>query len=310
MTPEEQQLDLSRQLLTERKAERRYRYIRLGLITALMGLYAIGLGSMLGKGSDAINQPYVALVRMSGEIGPGKEASAEALNPLLARAFEDKAARGVVLVVNSPGGTPVQASLIHDRIVQLKRAHPEKRLVVVGEDMLTSGAYMVAVAADKIVVNRSTVAGSIGVISRGFGFTGAMEKLGIERRTLTAGTNKNRMDPFGPVAEADTQKMSKVLGQIHKHFTDTVNAGRAGKLKEGVDLFTGDYWTGEEAVSLGLVDELSDLPSVLQAEYGVRSVREYSQPRSLLETIGGGLGTKALTAISQAAGEGPQLLPR
>lgn len=308
MTPEEQHIALSKDMLQERRAERRYRYIRLGLIAGVMGLYALGLSSLLGE--RATNEPYVSLVRLSGEIGPGKEASAEALNPLLAKAFEDRAAKGVVLLVNSPGGTPVQASLIHDRLVQLKKAHPEKRLVVVGEDMLTSGAYMVAVAGDKIVVNRSTVAGSIGVISRGFGFTGAMEKLGVERRTFTAGTNKNRLDPFGPVSEADTQKMGKVLGQIHQHFKETVQAGRQGKLRGDVDLFTGDYWTGDEAVSLGLVDELGDLPTVLQSEYGVRVVREYAQPRSLLDALGGGIGARVQTALSVATTATPQLLPQ
>jgi protease IV len=312
MTPEQQSLELSRDILKEKKSERRFKYVRLGVVAALVLGYGIGLVSAFGSFSDdAAAEPYVSLVRMNGEIGPGKEASAESLNPLLTRAFEDKHAVGVVLVVNSPGGTPVQASLIHDRILQLRKVHPGKKLVVVGEDMLTSGAYLVAVAADKIVVNRSTVAGSIGVISRGFGFTGAMEKLGIERRTLTAGSNKNRMDPFGPVEAGDTVKLERVLGQIHDHFTDTVKAGRQGRLKASPDdLFTGDFWTGGEAVELGLVDELSDLPSVLRDEFRVKRTREYAHPRGLLEVLGSGIGAKLQTAVTVSTTQTPQLLPR
>jgi protease-4 len=167
------------------------------------------------------------------------------------------------------------------------------------------------VGADKIVVNRSTLAGSVGVISHGFGFTGLMEKVGVERRTLQAGANKNRMDPYGPMMEADKAKMESTLSEIHKHFIDIVKDGRKGKLKgaDG-DLFTGDYWTGEQAVKLGLVDEVSDLPTTLQKEFGAKKTREYSNPRPLWERLTRNVTSQVMSTITSQAEPSIQLLPR
>jgi protease-4 len=303
-------------LLKDKKAERFWKNLRVFSVVGLVALYSFS--AMVSGREDEETPadktgnpiPYASVIRITGEIGAGGDASAERLNPLLSKAFSDDKAKGVVLVINSPGGTPVQAALIHDRIVQLKAEH-KKKVVVVAEDMLTSGAYLIAVSADKIVVNRSTVAGSIGVITHGFGFTGLMEKLGVERRTLHAGANKNRMDPYGPVVEADKQKMEAMLTDIHNHFIDTVKAGRKDKLKgEDSALFTGDFWTGDQAVKLGLADEISDLPTILQKEFGAKKMREYSNPRPIWERLTRSVTAQAVSSVMTQAEPQIKLLPR
>lgn len=285
--------ELISEMMKERKRDRFWKNVRTSFII-LVALMGIGTMSNVaktfseeGSTAGALDKEYVSLIRLNGEIGPGQEFSAEAINPLLVDAFEDKEAKGVVLVINSPGGTPVQASLINQRILELKKEFAPKKVIVVGEDMLTSGAYMVAVAADKIYVNRSTVAGSIGVISGGFGFDKAIEKLGVDRRVHHAGVNKGRMDPFLPENPADVAKLTSVLDKIHGHFKDTVKEGRKGKLKGSEeDLFSGDFWTGEDALALGLVDGISDLPSVLNTEFKVKKFRLYEPTRSFFGPIG------------------------
>jgi len=304
-------------LLKDKRSERLWKNIRLFSIVGVALMY--GAWAALGAPSedeaapvDSLGQPvpYASVIRINGEIGAEGDASAERLNPILSKAFADEDAEGVVLVINSPGGTPVQASLIHDRIVQLKAEH-KKKVIVVAEDMLTSGAYLIAVGADKIVVNRSTLAGSIGVITHGFGFTGLMGKLGVERRTMQAGANKNRMDPYGPVNEADKVKMTETLSAIHQHFIDTVKAGRKGKLKApDEELFTGDYWTGDQALKLGLVDEVSDLPTTLEKEFGATKLREYSNPRPIWERLTRTVTSEVMSNISAQSNSQIKLMPR
>lgn len=241
-------------------------------------------------------EPHVAVVRLSGTIGPSEAINAEGTIPSLVQAFEDDEAKAVVLVVNSPGGTPVQASLIHDRLMRLKKEHPDKKLIAIAEDTMASGAYFISVAADEIVVNRSSIVGSVGVVSQQFGLTDLMEKVGVENRTLTAGVSKARMSPFAPVKPEDVDKMRVLLGQIHEHFKAVVREGRKDKLKKPEDqLFTGDIWTGEEAVQLGLADGLGDLNSVV-TRFGVTKVVEYSQQKNTL--------AKLAKEFGLAAGEG------
>lgn len=274
--------------LEEKRKDRRWRNARL-LLILLMPLLLLAVAALLSR-PVATAEPYVALVRITGEIGPGKEASAEKLNPSLVQAFEDEQARGIVLLINSPGGTPVQASLIHDRVRALKRIHPNKKVIAVGEDMVTSGAYFVAVSSDKIYVNRSSIVGSIGVIARTFGLDKLMDRVGVESRTLTAGTAKNRLDPFAPVREEDREKMQDVLRQMHQHFIETVKESRKQKLSGKEDLlFSGDFWVGEEAKRLGLVDGLSDLPTILQEEFHVSKYRDYSPRKPFWENLAVGM---------------------
>lgn len=260
---------------------------RIGRIVLFGTLASIPVLTVLNKTAAPapIEEPYVSMVRLNGAIGPGEGVNAEATVPTLVKAFEDKGAKAVVLVINSPGGTPVQASLIHDRLQRLKKEHPNKPLVVIAEDTMASGAYFIGVAADKIVVNRSSIVGSVGVVSQQFGLTELMQKVGVENRTLTAGISKARMSPFSPTKPEDIEKMNVLLGQIHEHFKDVVREGRKDKLKAGDDkLFNGDIWVGEEAVKLGLADELGDLNTVVTS-FGAKKVVEYSPQHNALAKL-------------------------
>lgn len=283
-------------LLKDRAAERRRTYIKyavLGTIAVLYGL-AFFAAQLASSSAGRVDGDYANLVRVEGEIGPGKSASAGELVPLLERAFSDERSKGVVLLINSPGGTPVQSSLVHDAVIRLKQQY-KKPVVAVGEDMVTSGAYFIAVAADEIVVNRSTVAGSIGVVSRSFGFQGLMDKLGVERRVHTAGESKNLGDPFGPETEAGLAKQAELLAEIHNHFIETVKDGRGAKLKlDSPGLFSGTVWTGEQSVQMGLTDKLGDLNSATKEAFGTTKVREIAPPKSLLDLAIGGVTAKLL----------------
>ena len=205
--------------------------------------------------------------------------------PELSQAFRDKESKGVVLLVNSPGGSPVQASLIHDKIVQLKEKY-HKEVIVVAEDSLASGAYLVATAADKIFVNKDTVTGSIGVIMEGFGFEDLMSKLGVTRRVFTAGTNKDRLDPYVALNPADKEKIKQILDAVHQDFIDDVTAGRKGKLNgDPKELFSGDFWTGTQAVKLGLADATATPWEAMEETFGTTHYRDYSPRPSLWESV-------------------------
>lgn len=307
MTENHVMMQMWQSLLDDRRAARRVTYIKYGILGGLALLYAVGAAVAVKGESTPTPDSYAALVRISGAIGPGESASASNINPLLERAFADPAAKGVVLLVNSPGGTPVQSALIHDRIIGLKKQH-NKKVVVVGEDLMASGAYLIAVAGDEIVVNRSTMAGSIGVVSRGFGFTGMMEKLGVERRVMTAGESKNQGDPFLPQTEDGNAKQAELLGQIHEHFKDTVKAGRGDRLKlDTPGLFSGTVWTGEAAVQYGLADKLGDIKSATQEAFGTNALKEYKPPQTFMDVVVSGLGAKLATELSVRFGNTVEL---
>lgn len=259
---------------------------RIGRIIFFGALASVPILTVLNKSAaPSPVEPHLAMVRLSGAIGPGEGVNAEAIIPTLVQAFDDDEAKAVILVINSPGGTPVQASLIHDRLIRLKAEHPNKPLIAVAEDTMASGAYFIGVAADKIVVNRSSIVGSVGVVSQQFGLTDLMQKLGVENRTLTAGTSKAMMSPFASTKPEEVEKMRGLLGKIHDHFKDVVREGRKGKLKADDDsLFNGDIWVGGDAVQLGLADELGDLHTVVKG-FGVTKVVEYSPQKNAFSKL-------------------------
>lgn len=297
--------DRDRELARER-FWRNARTVILGLGLAMGPLYLWMMDRTYG--AHRVGDRYVAMVKVNGQIGPDQAANAERLSNALERAFEDPKARGVIVAINSPGGSPVQSSIIHDKLVALRTAHPDKKVWAVGEDMMTSGAYFIAVGAPNVCVNRSTLTGSIGVIRDGWGLDKVIDRFGIERRVFTAGGAKDRLDMFKPLSAEDRDKVRQLLDAVHEHFKDVVRRGRGARLKapESV-LFTGDFWNGDEALKLGLVDRLCDVHALMADEYGVRDVKDYTPPASLLTSLAGALGTEVLSRL-QSDGR-PQLLP-
>ena len=251
------------------------------------------------------DETVIPVVRIQGAImaggGPLRQTvSLSAVAPLLEKAFANKAAPAVAIQVNSPGGSPVQSRLIHRRIRDLA-AEKDKEVVVFCEDVAASGGYMIACAGDVIVADPSSIVGSIGVVSGGFGFVDLLEKIGVERRVHTAGTNKAILDPFRPERPEDVEHLKALQLEIHATFIDLVKASRGSRLKEDADLFTGLFWTGAKAHALGLVDEVGDLRSVLRRRYGAKVKPVVMQAkRSLLGTRPAGFGIAAGEAVEAA----------
>lgn len=276
-------------LLSEQRSTRRWRNVRFFtwvlLFLLLIFIVLTPFPDTQQNGIPHHGQTYTSLVRLRGEIASDAPFSADKAIPELNRAFRDKGAKGVVLLINSPGGSPVQASMIHDKILQLKKKY-HKKVIVVAEDSLASGAYLVATAADKIFVNKDTVTGSIGVIMEGFGFTDVMSKVGVTRRVFTAGDNKDRLDPFLPLKPEDQEKINSILQTVHQDFINDVKAGREGKLKgDPKELFSGDFWTGTHAVQLGLADGTANLWEAMDETFGTTHFRDYSPRPGLWETV-------------------------
>jgi len=288
------QSSLVSELLKQKKSDRFWKNFRffVGLLFIIIVFSTIfSQAKQSPPLSDGDGEDYVSLIRLDGLIAPGNSFSAEYLVPVLEQAMKDEGAKGVILDINSGGGTPVQSAIIHDAVVRLKKKH-NKKIVVVGEDSLASGAYFVAVAADKIFVNANSITGSIGVVMKGFGFQDLIKKIGVQRRVYMAGNNKDRLDPFLPQTEADIEKVKQITSEVHQNFIEAVKNGRGDKLKGSPEeLFSGDFWTGERAVSLGLVDGLGDLYSVMESEFEVYRYRDYTDGGSLLKSLTGKFGT-------------------
>lgn len=286
---------LTKQFLKQHKRDRFWRNVRflLGAAVIIFIFTRNHLSSLHQPSLRQPNQPYVSLLRLTGEISSNSPFSAKQVVPELNRAFADQHTKGVVLDINSPGGSPVQASIIHDRIIALKHRYPQKKVAVIGEDSLASGAYLVAVAADKIFVNPSTVTGSIGVIMRGFGFKDAMQKIGVSRRVFSSGRSKARLDAFSALKPQDIKKVHQVLDEVHRIFIADVLLGRSKQLHgDQNELFSGDFWTGSTAVKLGLADGTANLWQVLAQVYKVHQYKDYTPQPSLLDNAFKGLSTE------------------
>jgi len=290
--------DLAKDFLKERRSDRLWRNIRSFIWAIIVLLYAILIFGT-GKTSHNSKGPYVSVVRLRGTIMPNQLFSARRSLPVIQKAFADKKSKGVILLINSPGGSAAQASIIHDRLLQLKKKY-HKKLVVVGEDALASGAYLIASAADKIYVNRDTLTGSIGVVMSGFGFVDAINKLGITRRVFTAGNNKDRLDPFEKLTPEDSHKIKNLLEIVHKGFIKDVVDGRGNRLKGRKEkLFSGYFWTGSTAVKLGLADGVADIWTVMQQEFKVQHGRYYSPRPSLMSVLFKGVGAALHVGLTE-----------
>ncbi len=274
-------------LLEENRRERRWRYVRLIVKSIIVLLIILVLFVDFDNKDDSFTAkgPYVSMVRLTGPVMTGQAFSARRVLPELQKAFSDPRAKGVLLVINSPGGLPVQATIIHDKILQLKKKY-HKKVVVIGQDVVASAAYLVATAGDKIYVHKGTYTGSIGVVYASFGYTKLLSKLGVQRRLYTAGVNKYKGDPFSPLMPKDIKKIQVMLNQTHQLFINDVLQGRKGKLRGNKsELFSGDIWLGAQAVKLGLADGTANSWEVLQKEFNVKYVRDYTSKPSIFNGI-------------------------
>ena len=292
----------ARDYLADRRAERRWRvFFRL----MWLSLFVFAFWALLNARNQvaAPSGPHTALVEVRGEIASDTEASAEVLVAALKSAFEDSGALAVVIRFNSPGGSPVQAGIINDEIRRLKALHKKKVYAVI-EESCASGAYYIAVAADEIYADKASIVGSIGVLMDGFGFTGVMDKLGVERRLITAGENKGIGDPFTPMSEKHRAYTQAMIDQIHLQFIAVVKEGRGKRLKVSPETFSGLFWNGEEAVRLGLADHLGNLDYVAREVIKAEDIIDYTPKDNVAERLakrfGASVGAGAVKAMRSA----------
>lgn len=263
--------------------------------------------SLRMDGPSSISGSHTALVDVQGVIAEGELAGADLIAKGLRDAFENKNTKGVILRINSPGGTPVQAGYVYDEIKRLRGEYPDTKLYAVISDLGASGGYYIAAAADEIYADKASLVGSIGVISSSFGFTDAMERLGIERRVYTAGENKAFLDPFSPIKENETVFWESVLKVTHQQFIDRVKQGRGDRLKDDPKLFSGLIWSGEQALTLGLVDGLGSTGYVAREIIGEKNIVNFTPKPSPFEAFTDRLGVSIGRTLSSYFGVNGQL---
>lgn len=249
---------------------------------------------------DAQGAKHTALVEVQGVIQAKGDVNADDVLSALQAAFDDKHTAGVVLRINSPGGSPAQAGIIADEMRRLRAKHADKPLYAVVEDVCASGGYYVASAADKIFVNKASLVGSIGVLMDGFGFTGSLDKLGVERRLLTAGQNKGFLDPFSPQNERHKAHAQGMLDEIHQQFVNVVRTGRGQRLKETPEMFSGLMWTGAKSIELGLADDFGTVDSVARDVIKAEEIRDYTMKPNLAEKFARRFGAEVAAGLGSA----------
>lgn len=289
--------------LREQRASRRWKiFVRLAWLAFFIFLawFAVSRATPTAAKTTA----HTAVVEIKGEIAAGADASAEFVVAAMKTAFEDDGAKGIVLLINSPGGSPVQAGIINDEIKRM-RAKYKKPIYAVVEETCASAAYYIAAATDKVFVDKASIVGSIGVLMDGFGFTGLMDKVGVERRLLTAGENKGFLDPFSPMNDAQRAHAQQMLDQIHAQFIDVVKTGRGNRLKlDTPGLFSGLFWSGQQAIELGLADQLGNVDyvarEVIKAEEVIDYTRRDNVAEKLAKKFGAALGDASVRALHAA----------
>jgi protease IV len=295
--------NLITKLATAALAEQR-RARRWGIFFKLLTFAYITLVVMMavdwrGRTDGVGGKKHTAMVEISGIISPESDASAEKVTTALQAAFKDKNTQGVVLRINSPGGSPVQAQTIYDEMRRLRQKYPDIPLYAVVEDICASGGYFIAVGADRIYVSKSSLVGSIGVLMNGFGFTGLMDKLGIDRRLITAGENKAFLDPFSPLEERHKQFAKQLAEDIHQQFIGVVREGRGKRLKETPEIFSGLIWTGQKSIELGLADGIGSLDYVAREVVKAEDIVEFTQKENLAEKFAKRFGASVGSAVAE-----------
>jgi len=289
-----------------RKARRWKAVFRVLTLVVFVGvILAIFDFHLPGRGMGA--EKHTALVKLEGEISASSMANALDINSSLTAAFENENSAGVILRINSPGGSPVQAGMMNDEIHRLRKLYPGKPFYVVVEDICASGGYYVAVAGDQILVDKASLVGSIGVIMEGFGFTGLMDKLGVTRRMITAGSNKGMMDPFSKENPQQVEMIKTMIDEIHQQFIAVVKAGRGNRLKDTSEIFSGRIWNGEQAIKIGLVDGYGTVDSVARDFLKAPDILDYTMKENFAERVAKRFGAEVGAAAGKALIKTPDL---
>jgi len=292
--------------LNEQRRARRWGIFKFFLVILL--LLILILAQSTDWSGATLATRHTALVDLDGEIGANTLASADNVISGLRAAFASTSTVGVILRANSPGGSPVQAGYINDEIRRLRAEHPKIPIYAVIGDVCASGCYYAVAGTDKIYADKASIVGSIGVLMNGFGFVDTLKKLGVERRLMTAGDHKGFLDPFQPVKPGEAQYAQQLLDEIHRQFIDTVRQGRGKALKETKDMFSGLFWTGEDAVKLGLVDKLGDASYVAREVIGAEDIVDYTYRENVFDRFARRIGTTmAKTLSTEFLGRTPEL---
>jgi protease-4 len=291
--------------LNEQRATRRWGIFFKGLLFLyLTALFLIAVYPKMNFGGEDSGKEHTAVIDLVGVIAEDKEANATAIIAGLRDAVKDKNTKGIILHANSPGGSPVQSWDVFNEIRAIKKEHPKLPIYTVVSDICASGCYYIAAASDKIFVNQASIIGSIGVLMDGFGFVNVMEKLGVERRLLTAGAHKAMLDPFSPVKEGESAYMNGMLNEVHQQFITAVRTGRGDRLKETPDMFSGLVWSGESSLKLGIADALGNDDFVAREIIGAKKVVNFTQEDLLIDRLAGKLGAafgQAITSMAQVS---------
>lgn len=289
-------------LVQEAVKKSRYKWALISLVVSLMVvfIYAFSISSLFA-GGESMDEPHVAIVRVAGPIMEDKDASARLIIQNMRDAMSNQKSVGMILSINSPGGSPIQAERIYDEINKLVASHKDKKIVAVINELGASAAYYVASAAPTIYASKASLVGSIGVTGSGFGFTSVMDKLGVERRVYASGEHKLFLDPFSAQNEEEANFFKGVLGRVHAEFIDRVRLGRGERLKEELapGMFSGLIWDGGTAKDLGLIDSIGTIDTVLEKEFSQQKIFVYEQPVPLLKSIGSIIGASIYQSIGE-----------
>lgn len=299
---------IAREFLAEQRRARRWNIafrVFLALIVSIfLAVYLIGKTDI--SPATLKTGKHTALIEVQGIIAPGEQAGADYVTASLRAAYEDGNTAGIIIRINSPGGSPVQAGQVNDEINRLKNEHPDIPVFAVISDLCASGGYYIAVAADKIYADKASLVGSIGVVMASFGFVDALNKLGIERRVYHAGEHKAFMDPFSPQRDEELEHLDQLLNDIYQQFVESVRKGRGERLSNDARIFSGLVWTGEQSIELGLVDELGNADYVAREVIGAEDIVDFTYQDTLLDQFSRGLG--ALFNIQAKLTNNPYIL--
>jgi protease IV len=280
----------------EQQTARRWsNFFKILVFIYLFTLLAYALG-WFGAAKTAAG-PHTALIDINGVIEPGGDVNADSVMTSLSDAYDSKGTKGIILRINSPGGSPVQAGIINDEIRRQKALHPKIPVYAVVEDICASGGYYIAAAADKIYVDKASIIGSIGVLMDGYGFTEVMKKVGVERRLMTAGENKAMLDPFSPLNPKHQALAQAMLNEIHEQFKAVVRQGRGNRLKETPEVFSGLFWSGEQGIKLGLADALGSADYVAREVIKQEDIVDYTYQETVVDRFAKKLGASMAKAV-------------